>query len=117
MHILFRERQSMMTTLEKAARAICAKRCVRAQFLDEPCIDPETGRNAPCRANEAQLTLTAGIWDGAQAALAIFSAALLDPSDEVVNTADREFWATEGPTCVRMRAALRAAGVKITGKD
>jgi hypothetical protein len=42
---------------------------------------------------------------------------LLDPGDEVVNIADREFWATEGPTCVRMRAALRAVGVKIVGKD
>jgi hypothetical protein len=91
-----------MTTLEKAARASYESHRNRLGFGAFPPWDemPSTSREVYIEAQRAAI-----------------SAALLDPSDEVVNTADREFWATEGPTCVRMRAALRAVGVKITGKD
>jgi hypothetical protein len=87
-----------MTTLEKAARAVG-----EALF---GYYEPDELRATSSSSAQAMKATKIAI-----------SAALLDPSDEVVNTADREFWATEGPTCVRMRAALRAVGVKITGKD
>lgn len=40
------------------ARAICEQKCFRGDILGEPCINPETHLNAPCKANDTQLLLS-----------------------------------------------------------
>ena len=58
------------TMLERAARALCgtAGNCSLRKFQDRPCIDEETGRNAPCRASRDHL-LMVGMFDQVRAIL------------------------------------------------
>lgn len=95
-----------MTTLEKAARAMA-----RGAFDDLPKTYDDwcdMGRPVNVDTQEHLLKL---------AKLAL-SSALLDPSDEVVEAALDVLaeWRIAPPRTA-MRAALCAAGVKITGKD
>jgi hypothetical protein len=46
-----------MRDLRRIARAICEAKCLRAEVCGDPCIDPETSKNARCRATDDQLLL------------------------------------------------------------
>ena len=60
----------MSEMLERLARALCETNgnCSLRKFQDKPCIDEETGRNAPCRASRDHLLLV-GMFDQVRAIL------------------------------------------------
>jgi hypothetical protein len=62
-------RLTVSDDIERVARAICERGvCFRAEVFGEPCIDPKTQRDAPCRATSDQLILS-WRWNAAEAAI------------------------------------------------